>query len=79
MVMLSRLLGVDVMNDIRRVGGWSCCNSGGGGFFLTCEDFGRMFNHSFPACAFCLFEVEISSRTLIPLFMPGSVHSGSAS
>ena len=25
------------------------------------------------------FEVEISSRTLIPLFMPGSVYSGSAS
>ena len=47
---------------------------------------GRIFNHSFPACALffvffvCLFfEVEISSRTLIPLFRPGSVHSGSAS
>ena len=26
-----------------------------------------------------VFEVEISSRTLIPLFMPGPVHSGSAS
>ena len=26
-----------------------------------------------------VFEVEISSHTLIPLFMPGSVHSGSAS
>ena len=25
------------------------------------------------------FEAEFSSRTLIPLFMPGSVHSGSAS
>ena len=24
----------------------------GGGFFLACEDFGRMFGHSFPACAF---------------------------
>ena len=39
-----------------------------------------------PACAFFLlsssffffFEVEISLKTLIPLFMPGSVHSGSA-
>ena len=29
--------------------------------------------------SFFFFEVEISSRTLIPLFMPGSVHSGSAS
>ena len=48
-----------------------------GGFFLTCEDFGRMFIHS-PACAFFFFffKVEI---TLTPLFMPGLVHSGSAS
>ena len=39
-----------------------------------------MFDNSFPSCAFvCLFKVEISSRTLIPLFRPGSVHSGSAS
>ena len=51
-----------------------------GGFFLACEDFGRMFDHSFPACAFFFgVEVEISSRTLIPLFTSGSVHSGSAS
>ena len=28
---------------------------GGGGFFLTCEDLGRMFDTSFPACAFFLF------------------------
>ena len=57
---------------------------GGGGFFLACEDFGRMFNHSIPACAFLcvflfVFEVVINSRSLIPLIMPGSVHSGSAS
>ena len=51
----------------------------GGGFFRDCEDLGRMFDHSFPACTFCFFEAEISSRTLIPLFMPGSIHSGSAS
>ena len=53
----------------------------GGGFFLACEDFGRMFDHSFPVCTFFFFffKVEISSRTLILLFMPGSVHSGSAS
>ena len=24
----------------------------GGGFFLACQDFGRMFDNSFPACAF---------------------------
>ena len=43
----------------------------GGGFFLACKDFGRMFDHSFPACAFFFynfFYVEICSRTLIPLF-----------
>ena len=50
----------------------------GGGFFLACKDFGRMFDHSFTACAFYFFEVEISSRTLIRLFIPGSAHSGSA-
>ena len=53
-----------------------------GGSFLSCDDFGRLYDHSFPACAFfsfCFFEVEISSRTLIPLVMLGSVHSGSAS
>ena len=60
------------------------------GFSLACEDFERMFDNSFPACAIfvvvvvvvvvvCLFQVEISSRTLIPLFRPGSGHSGSAS
>ena len=47
----------------------------GGGFVLTCEDLGRMFNHSFLACAFFSFEAEISLCTRIPLFMPGSVHS----
>ena len=46
--------------------------------------FGRMVDHSLPACAFVWGEgggrrVEISLCTLIPLFMPGSVHSGSAS
>ena len=30
----------------------TCC--GGGGFFFTFEDFGRMFNNSFPACTFFL-------------------------
>ena len=56
---------------------------GGAGFFLACEDFRRMFDHSFPAYPFFFFfwgvgVVDISSRTLIPLFMQRSVHSGSA-
>ena len=38
-------------------------------FFLACEELGRMFDHSFPACAcFFIFKVEINSGTLIPLF-----------
>ena len=41
-------------------------------------DLGRVFDHSVLACAFS-FKVEISSRTLIPLFRSGSVHSGSTS
>ena len=48
-------------------------------FFLACKDFGRMFNHSIPACVFfffLFFEVEISSCTLISFFRPGSVHRG---
>ena len=52
----------------------------GSGFFLACQDFGTMFDHSFPACTFFVcFEMEISSCTPVPLFMPESVHSGSVS
>ena len=51
----------------------------GGVFYLACKDLGRMFDYSFPACAFFFFKVEISLRTLIPLFRPESVHNGSAS
>ena len=52
-----------------------------GGFFLACEDFGTMFDHSFPATHFCfvLSKVEVSLHTLIPLFRLGSVYSGSMS
>ena len=50
---------------------------GDGGFFLTCEDFLRRLDHSFPACE--LKKKKISLCTLIPLFRPGSVHSGSVS
>lgn len=45
-------------------------NRGGGGLFLACKDFRRMFDHSFPACAsffFFFFVEEIRSHTLIPL------------
>ena len=31
---------------------------GGGGFFLAGEDFGRMFDNLFPACAFFFFLVS---------------------
>ena len=63
---------------------WSCLHpayptceplgggGGGGGFFLACKDFRRMF-----ARVFFFFKDEIGSRALIPLFMPGSIHSGS--
>ena len=49
----------------------------GSGFFLACDDLGRMLDQSFPACDF-FFKV-ITLHTLIPLFRSGSVHSGSAS
>ena len=44
------------------------CTDGGGGFFLASENLGRMFDHLLSACAFFVC-VEISSRTLIPLFL----------
>ena len=50
-------------------------------FSPSSEDFVRMFDNSFLACAFFFFftfKVGIMSRTLIPLFRPGSVHRGSA-
>ena len=39
-------------------------------FVPVCEEFGKMFDHSFPACAFlfCFVKLEVSLRTLIPLF-----------
>ena len=55
------------------------CSGGGGGFFLMCKDLGRMFDNSFPTCAFFFFNVEISVCTQIPLFTPKLVHSGSVS
>ena len=50
-----------------------------------CDDLGRMFDHSPLAfvvvvvVVVVVFEAVTSSRSLFPLFMPGSVHSGSVS
>ena len=52
---------------VSRDGGGSG-GGGGSGFFLACEDFRRMFDHSFSARAFFFFLMEISSRTPISLF-----------
>ena len=48
--------------------------------FPGVRGFWEVFDNAFPACAFFsfFFLVEISSQTLIPLFRPGSAHSGSA-
>ena len=51
---------------------------GGGGFFLACEDFWENVRPFIPRLRI-FFKLENSPRTLIPLFMPGPVHSGSAS
>ena len=47
---------------------------------LCLRGFWENADHSFPASAFSMFsfKAEIRSCTLIPLFMPGSAHSGSA-
>ena len=52
-----------------------------GGFCLACDDFGEYVRQFIPRLWFFFFllEVEINSGTLLPLFWPGSVHSGSAS
>ena len=36
--------------------------NGDGGFFLAYEDWGRMFDHSFPACAFFFFFLKWRAR-----------------
>ena len=45
------------------------------GFFLACEEFWENVRSSIPRLRF-FFKVGISTRTLIPLFRPGSFHSG---
>ena len=54
------------------------CYKAGGGILLEYEDFGRMFNNSFPICAFFFLSGD-SLHTLIPLFRPGSIYSRSVS
>ena len=34
----------------------------GGGFFFTCKDLGRVFDHAFPTCAFFFFFKWILAR-----------------
>ena len=48
---------------------------GGDGFFLACQDFGRMFDNFF----IYFFRGDQLERTLFPLFRPESVHGGSVS
>ena len=59
------------------------CGGAGDGFFLACEDLGECWTIHSAHMLFSLKkkknEAEISSRTLISLFRPGSVYSGSAS
>ena len=56
-------------------------DGGSGGFFLACDDILENVRPFIPRLRlfFFFYKVEISSRTLIPLFGPGSVHSVSAS
>ena len=51
----------------------------GGGFILACEDLGENVLPFINRLHFFLLSVEISLRTLIRLFMPGSANSGSVS
>ena len=44
--------------------------TGGGGFFLKCEDLGSMFDNSFRACAF-FFEIKLElSQSRVPPLPP---------
>ena len=69
-------LGRDDASSCQQTRRCYCMVKQAGSSLLACEDLGRAFDHSLPACAF-LFKEEISSRTLIPLFRSGSVHGGS--
>ena len=49
------------------------------GLFRAGKDFGSVFNHSIPPALFFFFFLSGEKLTVIPLFTPGSVNSGSAS
>ena len=49
LTLISQCLQTLILSDYRLVC-WSCLC--GGGFFLACEGFGRMFDDSVPACPF---------------------------
>ena len=53
-------------------------SNSGSGFFLDARIWGESLVVHSPPALFFFFKVR-SARTLIPLFTPGSVHSGSAS
>lgn len=40
--------------------GCLCGNGGGDGFFFACEDLGRMFDFSFPACSFLFLKWRLT-------------------
>ena len=44
-------------------GGAGGAGGDGGGFFLVCEDLGKMFDHSLPACAFFFFFFGLKWRS----------------
>ena len=57
-------------------------DSDNGGFFFACKDLGRMFDCSFPTCAFRLFvclKWRLARTHEFHSFMPALVHSGSVS
>ena len=49
------------------------------GFSSRARIFGECLTIHSPSALFFFFVVEISLRVLVPLFRPGSVHSGLAS
>ena len=51
----SKPLSFKVQYDVVTVEETSVGGGGHHGSFLACEDFGRMFDHSFPACTFFSF------------------------
>ena len=51
---------LETMSMLMKCGGGGGGDGGGDGFFLACDDFGRMFDNSFSACIIFFSIVEIS-------------------